>query len=94
MNNAVIIMIIIDCLGLQDVGYLIPTDIQAAGIPLSLKGCDILGAAKTGSGKTLAFLVPVRHLLFLCFKSKLGKRLKLLIGGFIIFLPKLNYMTH
>ncbi|XP_029187042.2 probable ATP-dependent RNA helicase DDX10 [Acropora millepora] len=45
--------------GLQDVGYLIPTDIQAAGIPLSLKGCDILGAAKTGSGKTLAFLVPV-----------------------------------
>lgn len=45
--------------GLQDVGYLIPTDIQAAGIPLSLKGCDILGAAKTGSGKTLAFLIPV-----------------------------------
>ena len=93
MNNDVII-IIIDCLGLQDVGYLIPTDIQAAGIPLSLKGCDILGAAKTGSGKTLAFLVPVRHLLFLCFKSKLGKRLKLLIGRVIIFLPKLNDMTH
>ncbi|XP_067051491.1 probable ATP-dependent RNA helicase DDX10 [Acropora muricata] len=45
--------------GLQDVGYLIPTDIQVAGIPLSLKGCDILGAAKTGSGKTLAFLIPV-----------------------------------
>ncbi|KAG7005068.1 ATP-dependent RNA helicase dbp4 [Physcia stellaris] len=35
------------------------TDIQKRGIPLALKGSDILGAAKTGSGKTLAFLVPV-----------------------------------
>lgn len=35
------------------------TDIQKKGIPLALKGSDILGAAKTGSGKTLAFLVPV-----------------------------------
>ena len=47
-------------LGLQGAGYQIPTDIQRAGIPLSLKGCDVLGAAKTGSGKTLAFLIPVR----------------------------------
>ena len=79
MNNDVIIIIIIviiiDCLGLQDVGYLIPTDIQAAGIPLSLKGCDILGAAKTGSGKTLAFLIPVRHLLFLCLSQSYEKGL-------------------
>ena len=90
MNNDVII-IIVDCLGLQDVGYLIPTDIQAAGIPLSLKGCDILGAAKTGSGKTLAFLIPVRHLLFLCFKSKLGKRLKVLLGWVIIFPSKTEW---
>ncbi|XP_073227769.1 probable ATP-dependent RNA helicase DDX10 [Porites lutea] len=45
--------------GLQGAGYQIPTDIQRAGIPLSLKGCDVLGAAKTGSGKTLAFLIPV-----------------------------------
>lgn len=35
------------------------TDIQKKGIPLALRGSDILGAAKTGSGKTLAFLVPV-----------------------------------
>lgn len=61
--------IILGCPGLQDVGYLIPTDIQMAGIPLSLKGCDILGAAKTGSGKTLAFLIPVRHLCFIFFVS-------------------------
>ena len=47
--------------GLHGAGYQIPTEIQKAGIPISLKGCDVLGAAKTGSGKTLAFLIPVRH---------------------------------
>ncbi|GMG56211.1 unnamed protein product [Ambrosiozyma monospora] len=35
------------------------TAIQRESIPISLKGHDILGAAKTGSGKTLAFLIPV-----------------------------------
>lgn len=45
--------------GLIGAGYLIPTEIQKAGIPISLKGDDVLGAAKTGSGKTLAFLIPV-----------------------------------
>lgn len=45
--------------GLHGAGYRIPTEIQKAGIPISLKGCDVLGAAKTGSGKTLAFLIPV-----------------------------------
>lgn len=40
------------------------TDVQQKGIPLALKGCDILGAAKTGSGKTLAFLIPVLENLY------------------------------
>lgn len=39
------------------------TDIQAKSLPYSLKGKDVLGAARTGSGKTLAFLVPVLELL-------------------------------
>ena len=55
----------LNLLGLQGAGYQIPTDIQRAGIPLSLKGCDVLGAAKTGSGKTLAFLIPVRDHYFM-----------------------------
>lgn len=51
-------------------GYRIPTEIQKAGIPISLKDCDVLGAAKTGSGKTLAFLIPVCYLSFIFhFKS-------------------------
>jgi ATP-dependent RNA helicase DDX10/DBP4 len=40
------------------------TTIQAKSIPSSLKGGDILGAAKTGSGKTLAFLIPVLENLY------------------------------
>lgn len=40
------------------------TDIQAKSVPFSLKGKDILGAARTGSGKTLAFLIPVLELLY------------------------------
>lgn len=40
------------------------TDVQQRAIPLGLKGCDILGAAKTGSGKTLAFLVPLLEKLY------------------------------
>lgn len=45
--------------GLKDCGYVKPTEIQQESIGLSLRGLDILGAAKTGSGKTLAFLIPV-----------------------------------
>lgn len=41
-----------------------PTDIQAAAIPHSLVGRDILGIAKTGSGKTIAFTVPLLERLY------------------------------
>ena len=40
------------------------TDIQAKSLPVSLKGKDVLGAARTGSGKTLAFLIPVLEILY------------------------------
>ncbi|SDS60371.1 Superfamily II DNA and RNA helicase [Nocardioides scoriae] len=36
-----------------------PTPIQAATLPDSLKGRDVLGRGRTGSGKTLAFLLPL-----------------------------------
>ncbi|KAF8584632.1 DEAD-domain-containing protein [Ramaria rubella] len=50
--------------GLKKAFYVNMTDIQARSIPLSLKGRDVLGAARTGSGKTLAFLVPVLDILY------------------------------
>ena len=39
------------------------TDIQASSIPVSLKGKDVLGAARTGSGKTISFLIPTLEIL-------------------------------
>nr|ASF90253.1 hypothetical protein SPAR04937 [Bartheletia paradoxa] len=50
--------------GLKKAFYTKMTDIQKGSLPLSLKGRDVLGAARTGSGKTLAFLVPVLEMLY------------------------------
>jgi ATP-dependent RNA helicase DeaD len=44
---------------LTDVGYEVPTPIQAATIPPLLAGADLLGQAQTGTGKTAAFALPV-----------------------------------
>ncbi|MEM8930745.1 MAG: DEAD/DEAH box helicase [Acidobacteriota bacterium] len=44
---------------LQTIGFLHPTPIQAAVIPMALEGSDILGLAETGSGKTGAFGLPL-----------------------------------
>lgn len=44
---------------LDDVGYEIPTPIQAQVIPLVLEGKDVLGQAQTGTGKTAAFALPL-----------------------------------
>src|SRR5215468_2614453 len=39
--------------------FIVPTPVQAASIPRSMEGKDVLGTAQTGTGKTLAFLIPV-----------------------------------
>jgi ATP-dependent RNA helicase DeaD len=44
---------------LTDLGYEVPTPIQAATIPRLLSGSDLLGQAQTGTGKTAAFALPV-----------------------------------
>jgi ATP-dependent RNA helicase DeaD len=44
---------------LSEVGYEIPTRIQAQTIPLVLAGRDVLGQAQTGTGKTAAFALPL-----------------------------------
>lgn len=43
----------------EEMGWMLPTDIQAESIPLILGGGDVLMAAETGSGKTGAFSIPV-----------------------------------
>jgi len=44
---------------LDEVGYEIPTPIQAQAIPHLLQGLDLLGHAPTGTGKTAAFALPL-----------------------------------
>ncbi|MDP3968275.1 MAG: DEAD/DEAH box helicase, partial [Nocardioides sp.] len=44
---------------LADQGITTPTPIQAATLPDSLAGRDVLGRGRTGSGKTFAFLLPL-----------------------------------
>jgi superfamily II DNA/RNA helicase len=48
---------LVELLGAQ--GITTPTPIQAATLPDSLAGRDVLGRGRTGSGKTYAFLLPV-----------------------------------
>ncbi|KZT43393.1 DEAD-domain-containing protein [Sistotremastrum suecicum HHB10207 ss-3] len=50
--------------GLKKSSFVSMTDIQAKSLPITLKGRDVLGAARTGSGKTLAFLIPVLEILY------------------------------
>ena len=46
---------------LQQLGYASMTPIQAASLPLTLGGNDLIAQAKTGSGKTAAFTLPLLH---------------------------------
>ncbi len=48
---------------LADQGYVHPTPIQAAAIPVVLQGRDVMGAAQTGTGKTAGFSLPIIQLL-------------------------------
>ncbi len=44
---------------LREIGYEVPTPIQAATIPHLLAGTDVVGQAQTGTGKTAAFALPL-----------------------------------
>lgn len=45
--------------GLAALGYVKPSAIQSAAIPVALLGKDIIAGAVTGSGKTAAFMIPI-----------------------------------
>ncbi|MFT4580953.1 MAG: ATP-dependent RNA helicase DeaD [Gammaproteobacteria bacterium] len=43
---------------ITETGYETPSPIQAAAIPVLIKGRDVVGQAQTGTGKTAAFALP------------------------------------
>jgi ATP-dependent RNA helicase RhlE len=61
---------------LDKLGFVTPTPIQFASIPILLEGKDLIGIAQTGTGKTLAFGLPMLHRLAL--KKSGGRSLILL----------------
>ena len=42
-----------------ELGWAVPTPVQAAALPAILQGQDVLATAPTGSGKTAAFVLPL-----------------------------------
>lgn len=44
---------------IREMGYVLPTEIQARVIPLLLDSRDVIGQAQTGTGKTAAFGIPL-----------------------------------
>ena len=64
---------------LADQGITTPTPIQAATLPDSLAGRDVLGRGRTGSGKTYAFLLPVVARLMTSPSKRAPKRPRALI---------------
>ncbi|KAA8521134.1 hypothetical protein F0562_011713 [Nyssa sinensis] len=44
---------------LEEEGFMVPTDVQSASIPVILQNHDVVIQSYTGSGKTLAYLLPI-----------------------------------
>ena len=47
--------------GIEEMGFLYCTPIQAEALPLTLAGTDVAGQAQTGTGKTAAFLITMMY---------------------------------
>lgn len=54
----------------EEMDWMLPTDVQSEAIPLILGGGDVLMAAETGSGKTGAFCLPILQITWEALKDQ------------------------
>ncbi|KAL4449436.1 hypothetical protein ABPG77_007080 [Micractinium sp. CCAP 211/92] len=58
----------------EELGWTLPTPIQAEAVPLILGGGDVMAAAETGSGKTGAFALPVLQIVHEALRTRQAAR--------------------
>ncbi|PSC75014.1 ATP-dependent RNA helicase DDX1 [Micractinium conductrix] len=58
----------------DELGWTLPTPIQAEAVPLILGGGDVMAAAETGSGKTGAFALPVLQIVHEALRTRQAAR--------------------
>lgn len=59
---------------LEEIEWILPTNVQADAVPLILGGGDVLMAAETGSGKTGAFSIPILQIVWETIKDMQTKK--------------------
>ena len=64
------------CSATEEMGWVLPTDVQDEAIPLILGGGDVMIAAPTGSGKTGAFSLPLVQTTHETLRGKASSELK------------------
>ena len=64
---------------MQEMEWILPTDIQSEAVPLILGGGDVLMAAETGSGKTGAFCIPVIQIVYETLKDLESHKLVMIL---------------
>ncbi len=84
--------------GLDSMGFIEPTPVQAKAIPVIMNGKDLIACAQTGTGKTAAFLLPVinqmcrepaghTHTLIIVPTRELAIQIDRVLQGFSYFAP-------
>ncbi len=79
---------------MQELDWILPTDIQGEAVPQILGGGDVLMAAETGSGKTAAFCIPVIQIVYETLKDLESGKMVIDTLSFERVYRGLKYIAH
>ena len=85
----------------SEMGWLLPTPVQAEAVGLILGGGDVAAAAETGSGKTGAFALPILQVCHEALQQRAVDRKNFVLYFFVfcfspfltVFLLKSSFLT-